>query len=132
MANTFFPRQVGFIPSGSNQDSSVIIGRNPTPAVTWEAIGFGSDGRPDTLQDFKIYLTARTAPQLAAQAGPLSATITINAGSMYDVLKLNPYAPKTGFYFSMREVSVCELIGSVSTERKMMVLASQTYPTGTS
>lgn len=131
MSNSFYPPQIGFIPSGNNQDSRVIIGRNPN--VGWDAIGFGQYGRPDTLQQFELFITASSGDQLGYQTTPLAATVLIDARSMFSVISTNPLAPQTGFFFSMREVSVCELDNStppVSTERKMMILASQTYPTG--
>jgi len=129
MSKSVFTPQMGFIPSGANQDSRVIVGQNPN--VTWEAIGFGQRGRPDTLQQFEIFLTAISGDQTSVlTSGPLMATILMDCSSMYNTIANNPTAPTTGFFFSMREVSVCENVAGNSVERKMMILASQTYPTG--
>lgn len=124
MSNTFHPTQIGSIPSGTNRDSRLIIGRNPN--ISWEAPGFGPGGRPDSLQQFQIFLTANSGDQMGYQTTPLAATVLIDARQMFNVISTNPYAPQTGFFFAMREVSVCE----AGVEKKMMILASQTYPTG--
>ncbi len=128
MSNTFYPTQIGSIPTGTAQDSRLIFGRNPN--VPWEAPGFGQYGRPDTIQQVEMFITSQSGAQLAFSTTPLVATVLIDATSMYNVLMTNPVAPQTGFFFSLREVSVCEVVGSSSVERKMMILASQTYPTG--
>ena len=124
MSSTFYPTQIGTIVSGSNRDGRLIFGRDPN--ATWEAAAFGPGGRPGGLQQFQINLMSNSCAQLAYSTTPLVATILMDASSMYNVLMTNPYAPQTGFYFSMRELSVCE----DGVEKKMMMLASQTYPTG--
>ncbi len=132
MSNTFYPTQIGSIPTGTTQDSRLIFGRNPN--VPWEAPGFGQYGRPDLLQQFEIFLAPVSGAQTAQLSNGLAATVLIDATSIYNVIVSNPTAPTSGFFFSMREVSVCETTGAGSSagtvERKMMILASQTYPTG--
>ncbi len=128
MPNTVFPTNIGSIRSGANQDGTFVIGRNPN--IPWEAAGLGVYGRPDGVQQVQMFLTSNSGAQLAFSTTPLVASVVIDATSMYNVLMTNPLAPQTGFFFAMREVSVCEVVGSSSIERKMMVLSSQTYPTG--
>lgn len=128
MPNTFYPTQIGFVPSGSAPNSSkIVIGRNITGS--WEAVGFGADGRPDTLNNFVINFTYTNAGQ-ARKLGD----VTLNAGDLYTIMNPLPnkqsYAP-SNIELTFKEVSICELgDDGESVERKMIVLASQTYATG--
>lgn len=121
--NQTLSTQIGYTPSGSALGSTVVIGRDITSA--WEAIGFGSQGRPDVLEKLNINLTS------------LSGTITrkgvvsIDVASLVAVINANPNAPATGFQFGFREVAVCELdANGDSVEKLMMVISSQTYASG--
>lgn len=118
MPNTLHPSQVSYTPTGSAYQSTVVIGRQI--GATWEAIGFGAQGRPDYLERLVINLTTPSGG--LSQKG----SITMDVGSIINVIAANPFAPASGFQISLREVLVCD----AGTTKKMMILASQTYPTG--
>ena len=126
-----FPTQIGYTPLGSSYQSTVVIGRNlDTP---WEAIGFGTNGRPDILERLTINLTSpTTSGTLLPRATPgRKGRIEIDVSQLVQIINSNPYAPATGFHFALREVSVCEINDDGDAEeRAMMVISSQTYPTG--
>jgi len=124
MPNTFYPTQVGFTPSGSFQGSQVIIGRNID--VQWEAIGFGAGGRPDPVNNMVINLTFTANNGTALRVGE----VRLNAEELFDIAIENNLQDDT-IELTFREISVCETDdeGNAS-EKKMIILASQTYATG--
>lgn len=123
MPSSVFPSQMGFVPSGSNsQQSQIIMGRNTTG--TYEGIGVGQGGRPDSLESIQVFITANL--QTASPTVPL--TITIDATSALAIIAANPNAPTT-FGFTMQEVATCETdANGVTSEKRRMALISQAYP----
>lgn len=125
--NPSVPTQLGYTPTGSAYQSTVVIGRNVN--ATWEAVGFGAEGRPDYLERLTINLTSPSGASLVRKG-----VVNIDVGALVQAINANPFAPSTGFQFAFREVSVCEVPdgSSSAVERRMMVIASQTYATGAS
>lgn len=121
MANSVFPSQMGFVPSGTNQQSQLVFGRNITGI--WEAIGIGAGGRPDTLQSITTYLT--NVPQDGTPA-TLPVIITIDTSAVQTVIGSNLNAPQV-FNFTLQEAATCEATGSEPIEMRRMVLMSQPY-----
>jgi hypothetical protein len=127
---TFHPTQVGTIPSGfsQNQASQVVIGRNvsiadntPTP----EAYGFGKSGRPDFIESFTINLTQNSSADKKINTDLTNrAVIYMDVTDLVSIRESNENAP-TRFDFTLKEVSICEN----GVEKKMVILASQTYAT---
>ncbi len=115
MPYTITPPQLGFIPSGINQDSELIIGRDPT--VAFEGVGTGPGGRPDTVQKINFYMT-----RLDTNIPTKVATISIDATGIYSIISTNPNAPQN-FFFQMREFAVCES----GVEKRAVFMASQNY-----
>lgn len=123
MMSQTLPPQIGYNPSGSQFGSRVVIGGNPTGA--WEAVGLGPNGRPGFISGLQINVTnlqpsvPTTVPGVInISAGDLMALIAMNATSGHVPTQLN---------FKLTEVSICEDIDGSSEERRMVVLASQTY-----
>lgn len=120
MANSLLPDQIGFIPSGigstgSFQSSQLTFGLNITGG--WQSIGFGPNGQPDILQNLTINISDNNAnPQFT----PI--IISIKPADIISIILSNTNAPND-FYFSLKEVAVCE----DSVEKRMVILASQTY-----
>lgn len=123
MPSSVFPPQLGFVPSGSNgQQSQLILGRNTTG--TYEGIGVGAGGRPDSVESIQVFITANL--QTSSPTVPI--TITIDATSALAVIAANPNAP-TVFGFTMQEVATCETdTNGVTSEKRRMALISQAYP----
>lgn len=119
MANTILPSQLGFTPTGSSQGSQFFIGRNVN--VDWEGVGVGSDGRPDPLDRMYIYFTSGVG-DIPIQWGH----IDLDVSQFLETIAANPNAPTTGFQLAMRQVLVCD----AGVTKNMMIIASQTYPTG--
>lgn len=118
MNPTFHPTQIGYTPTGSAYGSQVVIGRNMS-AGNWEAIGFGAAGRPDPVERVYFNLSQISGVNPAVQ----KATIAIDTKSLLNIITANPNAPTTGFYFSFRELQVCD--GGVL--KAMAFLSSQPY-----
>jgi hypothetical protein len=120
MANTVFPSQVGFVPSGINQNSQVVFGRNITGS--WEAIGVGQGGRPDILQQITAYIV-----NIQGNSATLPIIINIDTTAVQQIISSNSHAPQV-FNFSLQEVSTCETDDAGnSTEMRRMALLSQAY-----
>lgn len=122
MAQTL-PPQIGYTPSGSQFGSRVVIGGNPTGA--WEAVGLGPNGRPGFISGLQINVTNimpgvnTTVPGVInISAGDLMTLIAMNATSGHVPTQLN---------FKLTEVAVCEESGDATVEKRMVILASQTY-----
>lgn len=114
MPNTFNATQIGFTPPSSPQGSQVVIGKDIT--ASWEAVGFGADGRPDVLGKVFIYLTSSGGTP--AQVG----VISLDVAQLVSIIQANPNAPTT-FQFQMREFDVCDN----GVAKKTMIIASQNY-----
>lgn len=124
--NPITPTQIGYVPysSGNSLVSNLVFGRNTTGS--WEAVGFGSQGRPDPLNQLAINLTD-TRPSASIS---MPGIINIDVSDLLSVINAAGSQAPHQFSFKMREVAVCEENNGVSTEKRMMVLASQTYPAG--
>lgn len=120
---TLFPTQIGYIPTGANQTlpSQINIGRDV--ATTSGTFGFGQAGRPDFIENFKIYLTKNTATD-KTQNGTLTtyATVSIDVQDLITVVAGNAHAA-AALNFTLREVDVCD----GGTAKKMLILAGPTY-----
>ena len=125
MSNSFFPPQIGFVPKGTvatPQTSQLVLGNNGSN--TWEAVGFGPNGRPDYLESFFINLAQGSSSNVIA-CFSLSAT---GIQAVVAAANNQSLAKTAALDFRLREVMVCD--GGVT--KNMMILASATYPTGTS
>ena len=115
---TILPTQVGYTMSGQNgtSQSQVMIGKDL--ALSWDAIGFGPNGRPDLVENVKFNLTLISGsipPQKAATISFASAdifTIVSNAQTLTLPLAL-----------TLVEVIIC----NNGQSGRMMVLGSQPY-----
>lgn len=121
--NTIFPTQIGYTPRSSDgsQPSQLVFGKNIN--VNWEAVGLGTNGRPDPLEAVSINITLT---QGGVTTQPL--IITIVANDLITIMT-NPNAPAT-FEMKLREVAVCEDTnndGTADTEKRMVILGSATY-----
>lgn len=117
--NTFHPTNIGFVPTGAAgvaQTSSVYIGRDISS--TYDAIGFGANGRPDYVQLVKIPLTQRAADGTLTKQG----TITLDVSALVTARSSNPNIPSS-LELVLREVAVCDN----GTNKRMMIVASATY-----
>lgn len=119
MSQSFFPSQIGFIPTGSAgvvKTSSLYLGRDPS--LAWEAVGFGLQGRPDYLQTLVINLT-----KLQAGVPTIVGTLTLNVQDLQDIITANANATTPALNMKLRQVSVCD----AGVAKKMMIIASSTY-----
>lgn len=119
MSNSFYPPQIGFVPTGlsnTRYNSSLVLGRNNN--MSWEAIGFGSQGRPDNLEYLNINIT-----NVSGAAPSTKAVISLNIGDIQSLINANANATAAALTFKLREVLVCD----GNTNKKMMVIASDTY-----
>lgn len=110
----FYPTQQGYLPTGVNGTalvSTYFLGRNTSG--TYEGIGIGQGGRPDPLQVLNINLTSPNGGT-PFQKG----TITINVEDLMNIV-----GGPSRYNMTLKEVHVCEN----GTNKKMIVLASQTY-----
>jgi hypothetical protein len=121
MPNTFFPTQIGYRPTGVAPNvSTLYFGRIVSGAAPFDGPGFGSKGRPDYLQTAMINLVQNTAGVLT-QVG----TITLNVGDLLAVQATRGQFP-TNLNLTLKEVLVCD----AGSTKGMMIVGSQTYPTG--
>ena len=121
MANSFYPSQIGFIPTGvasPNNTSTIYLGRNVD--VAWEAVGFGAQGRPDYLETININLT-----KIDGATQTRLGTISMNVSDIQDIIDGNSNAQAAALTLSLREVAVCDN----GTARAMIILASDPYDT---
>lgn len=119
MSSSFFPPQVGFIPTGTTTgvlNSTVYLGRNVD--VTWEAIGFGAQGRPDYLQTLYMNLT-----KVQGTTKTRLATLKFDVADIQTIINADSAATAAALTFKLRQVSVCDN----GTNKKMIILASDTY-----
>lgn len=120
--SSFFPPQIGFGPTGiagTRNTSTLYLGQNAS--VSWEAVGFGSDGRPDYLETLYINLS-----KVVANIPVKVATISFNVSGIQAIIAANSHAATPALDFQIREVDVCH----AGIAKKMMILASLPYATG--
>lgn len=125
MTPSFYPPQIGFLPTGTAdgvQVSSVFIGRS---SGSYEGIGYGQGGRPDYASFVQINLTNRVGAPGATQVITQYGSITLNVADLITAKAANTQVP-TNLNLILKEVAVCES----GVNRRMMVIASQTYATG--
>lgn len=122
MPQSIIPTQIGSTPHSSSTTSKVVIGRDET--LTWEAAGIGENGRPDNLEFLIINIT-----NFNAGAKTKVAQILLNVGDIMSIFNLNPKTVPAMIDMRIREVSCCEINDQTgeAEERKMMIVASQTY-----
>ena len=115
MSNSVIPSQFGYTAPNSTNGSQIYLGKNV--GVQFEAVGLGQGGRPDVLNAVKIHIS---------KDGVAQGAIYIN---VEDVLTLKAANSNlTGEVFlKLKEVAVCEEIDGVSTEKRMVILGSETY-----
>lgn len=116
MSNSFFPPQIGFVPSGQANTSSLYLGQNA--GVSWEAVGFGPNGRPDVLETVYLNLS-KTIAGMSTQV----AQIALSASGVQTIITAHANAGAAAKTFQIREVDVCD----AGVAKKMLVIASATY-----
>lgn len=122
MANSFFPSQIGFQPTGVNGvigTSQLFFGRTISGQSPYDGPGFGAGGRPDYLQTMTINLVTPTEAGLVQRG-----TVTLNAQDLATIISGNSEAKNLAFSF--RQLAVCE----DGVEKGMVFLASQAFATG--
>lgn len=112
--NSFYSPQIGFTQSGNGNQSKIVLGRSV--GATWEAVGFGAQGRPDVLEVLQI--------NLATPSGTLSqkGRIDIDVSHLVSIIDGNVNAPNP-MVFQMREFDVCDN----GQPKKVVILASANY-----
>lgn len=115
MSNPFFPTQAGYIPTGSANTSTYVVGRDISS--NFEAVGFGDGGRPDYVQKVEFNLTYKDGNSLTKRG-----TISLNVGDLYAAKLSNPNVP-TDIALYLQEVDVCDN----GIAKKIMIIASDPY-----
>jgi hypothetical protein len=113
MPNTFYPTNIGYLPTGVagvSQVSSIYLGRNV--ASTYEGVGFGAGGRPDYAELVQINLTIADNPLFT------KATITMDVNDLVNIVD----GPSV-YEMTLQEITVCDN----GTSRRAVVLMSQLY-----
>lgn len=120
---TILPTQLGttiYSDGSANipaSQSQIFIGKDIT--AQWEAVGFGSQGRPDAVENVILNLTLITN----SAGGPSKkATISLKASDINSILKGNTNIPNP-VTLSLMEVDVC----NNGTAAKMLVISSVPY-----
>ena len=135
---TLHPTNIGFTPKtyagqvGGNLGtlgSTFTIGRDVSLANDGsqiEGFGFGDGGRPDYVNAFIINITTADGKTQQAQ-------LNFNVTDLVALLHTTAKNVGTPILFSFKEVSVCEYdtASSTSTEKRMIVMASETYTAST-
>lgn len=122
MPNTFYPTQIGYRPTGVNGvvgTSSLYFGRIVSGEAPYDGPGFGAGGRPDYLDTLVINLA--TSQSTDGQWG----TITMNVEDIVNLYQSRAEFP-ANLNLTLKEVLVCE----DGVAKGMVILGSQTYPTG--
>lgn len=114
-----FPAQIGFIPKKEGQKSEIIIGKDVS--VEYEAIGFGADARPEELNSLTINISDGSVTPSVKKL-----SIKIDIADVLAIIAANPSVP-SNLTVSLKEASVCEVVGEETVEKRMLILASQTY-----
>lgn len=121
---TLHPTQIGSIPTGVYQayPSQVVIGRD-VAATTSNDIGFGANGRPDFVENVKIYLTKNASADKRTN-GTLTtfATVSIDVEDLITIVASNSNAT-AALNLTLKEVDVCDN----GVAKKMIILAGPTY-----
>lgn len=119
MPSSFFPTQIGFLPTGANgtaQTSTLYFGRDTN--ATYDAVGFGQGGRPDYVSIIQIPLVQRAGDGTLTKKG----TITLDVAAIVSGANANSNMP-TNLNLVLQEVAVCDN----GTAKRMMIIGSQTY-----
>lgn len=121
MPDSIIPTQIGSTPPGSSLDSQVVIGKDTT--VSFEAVGIGSQGRPDYVQNVIINLS-----KIENNTTVTIAKIQLNVGDLITLMDKNKNMPKN-LSLALKEVAVCEIAdgSEEAVDKRMIVLASDTY-----
>lgn len=119
MTQTLAP-SIGYIPSGQINGPRLILGGNPTGA--WDGVGLGANGRADLISGLLINVT-----DIQVGVSPtVPGVLNINSADLMKLIAMNAtsgHVP-TQLNFKLTELSICE----ESVEKRIVVLASQTYP----
>ena len=136
MASQIFPTQLGYTPVGSSLGSQITLGRDTSFGdVTFEAIGVGAKGRPDSLEKVVINISKLKNADGVNSTYDTVCDISLNIADILALAAANSNFPKdqsdnTLPTLSLRltEVSTCETDDSGNgVEKRMVILASQTY-----
>lgn len=111
MPNTFYPTNIGWLPSGNAQVSTIFLGGTNTGS--YEGIGFGAGGRPNPLQVLQINLISPNGGSPFQKA-----TITMNVDDL-----MNITGGPSRYDMTLKEITVCD----AGVARKAVVLMSQLY-----
>lgn len=130
MPNSIIPTQIGNLPFDPNHSniSTIVLGKDNTAGVTFEAIGLGTNGRPDSLESIKINFSKFNTGSESYR--PLGSA-TLNVEDIYNFFTGNLNVVQN-LEIKFRQVSVCEINDTTNQpeERYMLVLASQTFASG--
>ena len=123
MPNSIVPTTIGSLPSTSTFGSTLVLGKDVT--ADFEAVGLGIDGRPDVLNLLQINLS-QYDPSSDGNLLPVVSFI-IDPLDILELQKNNP-AITSPIFLNFKEVAICETDDEGnSTEKRMIVLASDTY-----
>lgn len=121
--NSLLPTQIGYTPLSSGTPpypSQVVIGRDIT--ASFEAVGFGDGGRPDPMSLLKINLTNQ-AVDPAVKVG----SISMSATGLAAIISANFALLGQPLNFTFQEVALCVDVNGTATEKRAVVLMSQSY-----
>lgn len=119
---TFHPTNIGYTTTGNKngpQESTVTFGRTITG--TYEGAGFGQLTRPDHLQGLTINFVDASITTELVQRG----SVTLFVNDIISLIGQRAQFP-TNLNLTLKEVLVCD----AGQTKGMVVIGSQTYPTG--
>lgn len=116
--HTFHPTNIGYTPTGTANGSQIFLGKDIYSE--FEGVGFGPNARPDTVERIVMNLT-----KIDEETPRKIAKINFDATGLAYIIDRGLYTPETP-NFELKEILVCE----DGETKNMMILASQTYPTG--
>ena len=125
MANSIVPSQIGSTPISSTNGSQIIFGRDLGGngiTVDFEAIGLGVGGRPDILQKLKINLSTSTDGINYIK----TVSIILDPSVILTLIAGNANVPKP-LNMILKEVAICEENDGISSEKRMVILGSDSY-----
>lgn len=121
--STLHPTQIGTIPSGysATDVSQIQVGRDISAAS--DTFGFGSAGRPDFIERFKVYLTKNESSNKTINVNLANyGTVSIDVADLQTIVAGNSNAA-AALNLKLTEVSVCD----AGVAKKMIILAGPTY-----